>query len=178
MRDWMHAADLARTKTLQGGLVARSAPGLSFLLREGMEVAFVPPQHEAPRRSIVKSVRDEGGGAYLVMFEGVDDIATARLLSGCRCLVRRADAPKDACAIERDGLLGWEVHDAHTGYVGVVADVVENPGQTLLEVAPCDEGGAGGSRTVLIPLVDAFIVSVDEETRRIDVFVPEGLLDL
>lgn len=178
MRDWMHAADLARTKTLQGGLVARSAPGLPFLLREGMEVAFVPPQHEAPRRAVVKSVREEGGGAYLVAFEGVDDIATAQLLSGCRCLVRRADAPDEALSAERDGLAGWEVRDERAGFAGIVSGTVENPGQTLLEVAPCGEGGAGGSRTVLIPLVDAFIVSVDEEARRIDVSVPEGLLDL
>ena len=177
MRDWMHVADLARTKTLQGGLVARSASGLPFLLHEGMEVAFVPPRHEAPRRSIVKSVREEGD-AYVVAFEGVDDIATAQLLSGCRCLVRRADVPEDARATERDSLAGWEVCDVRTGFVGVVSAVVENPAQTLLEVVLRDVARQDGGHAILIPMVEAFIASIDEEARRIDMTLPEGLLDL
>lgn len=175
MRAWMNVAELARTKTLQGGLVARSAPGLPFLLREGMEVAFVPPQHDAPRRGVVKSVRDEGRGAYLVAFEGVDGIADAELLSSCRCLVRRSDIPEGAVPVEGEGLVGWEVRDKRFGLVGRVCDLVENPSQTLLEIAADD---AGVPRTVLIPLVDAFVVGFDEDERRIDVDVPEGLLDL
>lgn len=179
MRAWMHAADLARTKTLQGGLVARSAPGLPFLLREGMEVAFVPPQHDAPRRGIVKNVRDEGKGAYLVTFEGVDDIGTAELLAGCGCLVRREDVPEAVSPEEGAGLAGWEVRDVRAGLVGTVRDVLENPGQTLLEVSALPRAGSdGGARTVLIPLVDAFVAGIDEEARRIDVDVPDGLLDL
>ena len=178
MRAWMHVADLARTKTLQGGLVARSVPGLPFLLHEGLEVAFVPPQHDAPRRGIVRSMRDEGRGAYLVEFEGVDDIGTAELLAGCRCLVRRGDVPDAPSPADGGSLVGWEVHDGRAGLVGAVSGVVENPGQTLLEVSASPRDAHGAARTVLIPLVDAFVVEIDEEARRIDVDVPAGLLDL
>ena len=45
--------------------------------------------------------------------------------------------------------------------------------QDLLEVVP-----AAGGRTVLVPLVDAFVSGIDEDARRIDVDLPDGLLDL
>ncbi|WP_080797599.1 ribosome maturation factor RimM [Arabiibacter massiliensis] len=173
MRAWANVAELAKPKNLTGGLVARSAPGLPFLLHEGLEVAFVPPQIDAPRRARVASVQDAGRGAYLVTFEGVDSIDVAERLAGCRCLVRRADVPEAALAGEAEGLEGFEVHDASAGLVGVVAEVVENPGQTLLSV---DRGDGG--RMVLVPLVDALVEGIDEGARRIDMNLPEGLLDL
>ena len=173
MRAWANVAELSKTKTLTGGLVARCAPGLPFLLEEGMEVAFVPPQHDAPRRARVRSVQDVGKGAFLVEFEGVDSIDAAELLVGCSCLVRRDALPQSALAAEGDGLVGFEVHDARAGLVGAIESVVENPGQFLLSVARAD-GGA----PVLVPLVDAFLVEIDEDARRIDVDLPDGLLEL
>lgn len=173
MRAWANVAELAKTKNLTGGLVARSAPGLPFLLREGLEVAFVPPQIDAPRRARVASVQDAGRGSYLVLFEGVDSIDVAERLAGCSCLVRRSDVPEAALAGEAEGLEGFEVHDASSGFVGEVAEVVENPGQTLLSVRRGD-----GARDVLVPLVEAFVVGIDEDARRLDMDLPEGLLDL
>lgn len=173
MRTWVTVAELIKAKTLTGGLVARSAPGLPFLLSEGMEVAFVPPQHDAPRRARVTSVQVDGRGAHLVCFEGVDDLDVSERLAGCFCLMRRADLPEDALIVETESLTGFEVHDAKMGFVGVVEDVVENPGQTLLSVVR-----SGCDSAALVPFVDAFVERIDEETRRIDVTLPDGLLDL
>ena len=173
MRTWVTVAELIKAKSLTGGLVARSAPGLPFLLSEGMEVAFVPPQHDAPRRARVASVQVDGRGAHLVRFEGVEDMGTAERLAGCSCLARRADVPEGAFAVETDGLAGFLVHDEKEGLVGVVEDVIENPGQILLSIAR-----DGGKKAVLVPLVGAFVEGIDEEARRIDVVLPDGLLDL
>lgn len=175
MREWANVAELTKTKTLAGGLIARPAPGLPFLLSEGLEVAFVPPQIDAPRRARVASVTVEGRDFHLVMFEGIDSIDVAERLAGCSCLVRRADLPEGVLALasEAGGLAGFEVHDQQTGLVGLVEEVVENPGQCLLSVKP-----AAGGQSVLIPLVDAFVVGLDEDARRIDVALPAGLLDL
>lgn len=49
---------------------------------------------------------------------------------------------------------------------------IDNTSQVLLEIE--DEKG----RQFLIPLVDEFIKSVKEEERRIEMEVPDGLLDL
>ena len=37
---------------------------------------------------------------------------------------------------------------------------------------------ARSAAPVLVPLVDALVVRVDEQARRIDVDLPDGLLDL
>ena len=173
MRAWANVAELAKPKNLTGGLVARSAPGLPFLLHEGLEVAFVPPQIDAPRRARVTSVQEAAKGTYLVTFEGVDSIDVAERLAGCCCLVRRADLPEEVLVAPTGGLEGFEVYDAQAGLVGTVTDVIESPAQMLLSI----ERPEGGD-PVLVPLVDAFIEGVDEDVRRIDMNLPEGLLDL
>ena len=56
----------------------------------------------------------------------------------------------------------------------------ENPAHALLVVERT--GGAdlpdGGEAEVLIPLVDEFLVAVEEEMGGIRVSLPDGLLDL
>ncbi len=97
---------------------------------------------------------------------------------GCHCLVRRADLPQGALTRGGRGAWdGWEVHDARAGLVGTVAGIQELPGQGLLEVAHGREGRPDGA-PVLVPLVDALVCGVDEDARRIDVDLPDGLLDL
>ncbi|MDY4988502.1 MAG: 16S rRNA processing protein RimM [Ellagibacter isourolithinifaciens] len=176
MRTWADVAWLATAKNLNGGLVVRSASGLPFLLEEGMEVAFVPPVLDMPRRAIVEEIRPQDDTSAVVWFEGVDDIDTAKALCGCHVLVRREELPELAQAIaaaHSDGVSGWEVHDAQAGLLGTLLRVEDNPGQSLLVVDRAD-----GQSPLLIPLVDEFLVGIDEERERIDVDVPAGLLSL
>lgn len=177
MRTWVDVAELTNTKTLNGGLVARSAPGLPLLLREGVEVAFVPPVLDAPRRSSVVSVQTTGADTCIVRFSDVQDIGTAELLTGCHCLMRRADVPKDDLRCAAPLWDGWSVVDAQAGYVGEVVCVEDRAAQPLLVVSsPASEGGSG--KEVLIPLVEDFLVEVDETRLRITVDLPAGLLEL
>ena len=172
MREWMHVADLAASKTNTGRLVAQPAAGLPFVLEPGMEVAFVPPRHDVVRRARVSEMREDARGRCTVAFEGVDAAAAAGL-AGMRVLARRADVPEQVLHSTAAGLSGWEVRDEALGRIGEVADVQDAPGQTLLVVARDD-----GAEPALVPLVDAFVVGFDERARRIDMSLPAGLLDL
>ncbi len=172
MHAWANVAELTKTKTLTGGLVARSASGLPFLLHEGLLVAFVPPQLDAPRRARVSHVRDEGRGAYVVTFEGVSSIDVAERLVGCHCLVRRADLPGDALMLEGEGLVGFCLIDCTLGPVGTITDVISSPGQLLLEV------DCGRADVVLVPLVDDLLVEWDEDACTVLMDLPAGLLDV
>ncbi len=173
MRTWANVAELTKAKTLSGGLLARPTQGLPFLLHEGLEVAFVPPQLDTPRCARVTSVSESSKGAYLVCFDSVETIEVAERLVGCCCLVRRDELPKEALATEADALVGFEVHDTRTGYIGIVGELTENPAHPLLSVTRAE-----GEEPVLIPLVDAFVETIDEECHRITTTLPEGLLDL
>lgn len=174
MRAWVDVATLVNTKNLNGGLVARAASGLPFLLSEGDQVALVPPVLDAPRNVRVAEVSLRAEDEAVVFFEGVPDADTAEMLVGCHCLMRRNEVDLDF--IEADADLpaweGWQVFDEVAGYVGSVAAVEDRLYQPLLVVA---REGAGD---VLVPLVEDFIVEIDEDARTIRLDCPRGLFEL
>lgn len=174
MRGWMSIAYLAKPKNLNGGLVARGASGLPFALHPGLTLAVVPPQLDAPRTLTVREVTERAENEALVFFDEVSDLSGAELLAGCELLAREEGI--DASVLEEAEALpaweGWSVHDERAGYVGEVVEVAERATQPLLTVRRLEGGEA------LIPLVDEFIVGIDEGGRRIDVSLPAGLLDL
>ena len=173
MRRWKDVATLVKPKKLNGRFVARPAAGLPFLLEEGMEVAFVPPQNDLPRRGTLDYVRESPDGSYEVGFDTVRDEAAARALSGSHCLVRRADIDEDLLEDLDVSWEGWRIVDESGTLIGEATNMLDTPGQTLLEVSR----GAGLPLSY-IPVVDEFIVEVDEHDHRIVVAVPEGLLTL
>lgn len=175
MHAWVNVARFEKAKTIKGGLVARSVAGLPFLLQQGMKVAFVPPQIDVPRSGFVQSISEVSDSSAVVTFDAVNSLDIAEQLVGTYCLVRRADLPEDELLFGGFGLEGFEVHDRSKGFVGLVSGVEQLPGQNLLKV---DRTAAGADGVALIPLVDALIVAFDEELGRIDVCLPDGLLDL
>ena len=56
-------------------------------------------------------------------------------------------------------------------YIGVVISTINKTEQSIMEVKMSD-------KVVLIPLVDQFIVEINDEELKIDMDLPEGLLDL
>ncbi|MEY8459985.1 16S rRNA processing protein RimM [Eggerthellaceae bacterium 24-137] len=174
MRGWIDIAYLAKTKNLNGGLVARGASGLPALLYPGLEVALVPPVLDAPRRVHVERADELADNEALVTFAEVADLTCAEMLAGCRCLVHEADVDLDLLE-EPEGLPdwdGWRVEDARAGLVGEVAAVDDRAMQPLLVVRRPDGSEA------LVPLVDEFVEAVDEDARLIRLRCPDGLLDL
>ena len=170
MHDWANVAELVKPKSLQGGLVARSAPGLPFLLCEGLGVAFVPPALDAPRRGTVVEVKELGGDVYLVTFDSVDTIDAAEALAGCSCLVKRSDLPSGFDEQDERGPVGFEVIDEAEGSLGSVVRIIDNGAQQLLSIGgPCGE--------ILVPLVDAIVLSMDEEQKIVFTRIPAGLLE-
>lgn len=176
MADWIDCATLAQAKGLDGGLVAKAAAGLPFLLSEGAACALVPPQLDAPRNVTVESVVPRGDDEAVVFFAEVADRTAAEALTGCHCLMRaeEVDLASAIGALAADALAceGYEVVDEAEGPVGIVEGLEESPGQMRLAVRRPD------GRMLLVPLVDAIVVAVDDDLRRMDVRLPAGLLDL
>ena len=56
-------------------------------------------------------------------------------------------------------------------YIGVVISTINKTEQSIMEVKMSD-------KVVLIPLVDQFIVEINDEELKIDMNLPEGLLDI
>ena len=117
----------------------------------------------------------------LLTLDGVTDRDAAEALRGARLEVDPDDVP-DA----PDGfyyhfqLVGCECHDEHEGLLGTVVDVVDDGGGSLLVVELVTEAtgtSKKGGRRVPIPFVNAFLRNVDVESHRIDLSLPEGLIE-
>ena len=56
-------------------------------------------------------------------------------------------------------------------YIGIVLSTYNKTGQTLIEVKM-------SKKTILIPLVDELIKEISYEKQKIQMILPEGLLDI
>lgn len=175
MHTWVDIATLTKKKVHQARFVARMAANLFYSPEVGVEVAFVPPRLDAPRRAFVAEVGEAFKGSYEVAFsfeEGPWSDEALDSLVGCHCLVPRESAEGLGENVERPSVAGFKVIDAALGLVGTALRIESYPGQDMLIAKQAD-----GSE-LLIPYVDAFVLQVDANEGIIQVALPAGLLDL
>ncbi|MEM9558250.1 MAG: ribosome maturation factor RimM [Acidobacteriota bacterium] len=110
-------------------------------------------------------------GALLIAFEGVTDRDAAEALRGSRLEIDADEVPEAP-----DGwyyhfqLVGCACSDRAVGPLGKVTEVIEDGGGWILQVRQ-------RGRTLLVPFVDAFLVDLDLDARRIEVDLPPGLIE-
>lgn len=134
----------------------------------------------APGRPLTVAASRRHGGRLLVAFEGIGDRDAAEDLRGA-ILEVPADAipaPVEEGTFYHFQLVGCRVLDAREGDLGQVVDVVEDGGGVLLVVEePGDGSGGRGVRRIPVPFARALVRAVDVDARRIEVELPEGLVE-
>jgi 16S rRNA processing protein RimM len=117
----------------------------------------------------VKEISINGAKAF-VKLEDVNTFEAAGQLKGNSIYLEKSKRPKlKRGEFYDDELVGFAVHDAEAGKLGIV-NRVENQGlNKLLDV---------GEKNVLIPVNGPFITSISKAKKRIDVELPEGFLDI
>lgn len=122
------------------------------------------------RTVTVAGNRPHARGA-LLLFEGCDD---RQMVEGLRNAVLEADRSSVRPAPEGSyyyfELTGCSVRDRRYGELGRVVEVIEDGGGLLLEVHD-------GSRELLVPFVREYVAAVDLAGRRIDLDLPNGLVE-
>jgi len=121
-------------------------------------------------------------GRVVLQFAGVTTISDAEAIAGQDVLVPREERlPLDEDAAYISELIGCAVFDG-TVSVGTVEDVqfamTPDGGRRLDEVAPLLLVRSREEDEILIPFAKAFLVKVDTGARRIDMTLPEGLVDV
>ncbi len=104
----------------------------------------------------------------MIRIAGIDDANAAEALVGAQLTIAREDAPLNAGEYFDEDLVGCRLLDEAGIERGVVVDVLHYPNQDLLVI---------GAARALLPLIAAFIASVDVARKEIRVTVPAGLLD-
>ncbi len=122
------------------------------------------------RTVTVTANRPHSHGA-LLLFAGLNDRATADSLRGATLETeRRTVTPAPAGSYYYFELTGCLCRDTNHGDLGQVCEVIEDGGGLLLEVR-------AGERRLLVPFVEEYVATVDVVGRRIDLQLPNGLLE-
>jgi len=128
-------------------------------------------------------------GGVVLKFAGVESISDAEQLGGWELQVPREQrAELEAGAAYVSEIVGCEVWAMNAGeqrLLGTVAEVQFGAGEAPLLVVRFVAPGArklgssqGGEPEVLVPYAEEFVKATDFEHRRIEMELPEGLLEL
>ena len=160
---------MRRPHGVRGAILVEALSDVPERFAPGSTLDLVTADGER-RRVEVASAAPHGDSLRLTL-AGLTDRDQAELLRGATLEVSRALTP---AAPEGEfyyfELAGCLCVDALAGPLGTVSRVIEDGGGLLLEVVD-------GARTLPIPFVRAFIRSVDVAGRRIELELPEGLIE-
>jgi 16S rRNA processing protein RimM len=111
-------------------------------------------------------------GLVVLKFQGVDSISQGETLVACEIQVPRGNRfPLQSGEVYVSDLIDCEIFNREA-HVGRVADVQFGSGDAPLLVVK------SGRKECLIPFAEAFLVSLDLDGKRIEMQLPEGMVEL
>jgi 16S rRNA processing protein RimM len=121
-------------------------------------------------------------GRIVLHFAGIDSISDAESIAGLDVVVPREERLRlEDESVYISELIGCTVFDGVRA-VGVVEDVQfamsADGARRLDEAAPLLTVISPDGDEVLIPFAKSFLVSVDTEAKRIEMMLPEGLIEV
>lgn len=174
----MLVARLIRPHGRRGELVAEILTDFPERFHERSRLFLIPTERVG---TAAREVRLENfwflRSRLVVKFQGIDSINQAEAVRGYEVAIPAAErAPLDAGSVYVSDLVGCRVFDLNTGSdAGAITDVDRGSSSTELLVvrAPQRRGGE-----ILIPFVKQYLVRIDLANRRVEMRLPEGLLEI
>lgn len=142
-----------------------------FLELEGVEYLFLNVDG-IPVPFFIEGSSTLNNGMTYLKFEDIDTLEQARELTGDEVLFPQKWR-EDAETVSKEETLGFTLYDTRSkGEVGTITGIDTSTLNALFEVT-----GKDGKR-ILVPASEDFIKAVDRTRHRVDIELPEGLLDL
>ena len=186
---WITLAQLLRPQGRKGEILAELLTDFPERFDQHKRV-FLAPANFTGEPSVARQAEVTGywlpvgrnAGRIVLAFAGVDSIESAEALERLEVLIpeqERLALDEDAEYI--DDLLGCIVYDAAAPIGSVTAvDFPTTPDGTrrLEDAAPLLTVLTPDGIEILIPYVTAYLVTVDTAQKRIEMTLPEGLIEL
>jgi 16S rRNA processing protein RimM len=131
-----------------------------FLETDGKPVPFIISESDY-----------QGGDILRLKFDGYSTVEKVTGFMGCRVYLT-SDATSKKSDKDQGELRGYKVRLADNRFLGVVTEVIENPGQWLFNV------NTTKGEEILIPLHEDLIISIDKRKKIIRMDLPEGLTEI
>lgn len=131
-----------------------------FLEIEGKQVPFIISSCEIIDNTLIR-----------LIFDGYNSFEKIKGFTGCSVFLTTS---QEVVSPDKDLHLikGYKINTPGKRFVGTVLEVIENPGQLLLNIQ--DKRG----REILIPFHDDLITGLDNKKKVITMELPEGLLEI
>ena len=161
---------MAKTQGRRGEVAVEVHSDVPGRLQAGMRVFALAK--DGSRRELKIEDAWPHKNFVVLKFAGVDSISAAEPLAGCELQVPRSErAPLEPGTAYVSDLIGCAVFDRGRE-MGVVQDVRFGAGEAPLLVV------GSGKNEIDIPYAQEFLKQVDLEHRRIEMTLPEGLLEV
>ncbi|MBO3699458.1 ribosome maturation factor RimM [Roseivirga sp. E12] len=122
----------------------------------------------------IESMSNLNGAKTIVSFEDVSSLESAQALKGRELYLPLASLPElSDNEFYLHEIVGYSLQDSNTdGTVGTINNVIESGPQLLFSVL------SENDVEILIPYTESLLESIDKESKRIVLNVPEGLIDI
>jgi 16S rRNA processing protein RimM len=169
-------ARLVRPHGRRGELIAEILTDFPERFHQRSRVFLIPTERIGSRPREVELENFWFLRSRMVLkIRGIDSINDAEALRGFAVAIPAAErAPLEPGSIYVSDLIGCRVIDLNrdTSEVGTIAEVDRDSSSTELLVV------RRGNEELLIPFVAEYVVRVDLENRRLEMRLPEGLLEI
>jgi 16S rRNA processing protein RimM len=186
---WIVLAHLLRPQGRKGELLAELLTDFPERFEDEKRVFLAPPgfagqEADARATQVVSFWLPVGKneGRIVLQFAGIDTISTAEGIAGLDVIVPFSERlPLDDESEYISDLIGCTVYDGSTA-IGTIDDVhfpsTSDGTRRLAEAAPLLAVLSPDGDEILIPFAKAFLVGVHVEEKRVDMILPEGLVEV
>ena len=120
---------------------------------------------------IQKSITKNKSNIFRISLDGIDSEDLAKKLAGVEIYVENNLIKSEVLEKNNNYIFVDYVIYNNNSIIGKIIDIVENKNQDLFEVVV-------NEKRILIPIVDEFVVNIDNDNKKIIMNLPEGLTDL
>ena len=161
--DLQYLGEFIKLFSFKGELIFYSE--LKSVFVENLDSLFVNFNESYVPFQIIK-VKSHKKNNYRTQLKNVNSESEARRLLKKDIYIKKIENSDNADYIVDN----FKVYN-NKKYIGVVISTINKTEQSIMEVKM-------SNKVVLIPLVDQFIVEINDEELKIDMDLPEGLLDI
>lgn len=118
----------------------------------------------------VEDCRHQHGDLYILKIEDVDKPEKAAKLVSCSLFTVQKTASISDVSLSFMNVAGYKVYDGHYGLIGTIDKVLKFPSHNVLQIF-------SSGKEVLIPYHKQIIKSIDHTSAKIELNVPDGIID-
>jgi len=179
---WVLLARLVRPHGRRGEIVAEVFTDFPQRFHQRSRLFLIPPERVGTRpREVHLDNFWFLRSRIIFKFQGVDSINDAEALRGYDVVIPAAErAPLEPGSVYVSDLIGCRVFDLNRdgAVAGEIVDVDRALSSTELLVVQSPGASRSAASEVLIPFVRDYLVHIDLPARRVEMRLPEGLLEI